>query len=170
MKRIIAVCLVLCLALGVFAGCGDTVLKDYGKSPKEIKNSALEIANGLGYDLRTTGAETQNSITNGDKYTSDIYTINDYLVLDFEGTDSEDYGDTIYITVYENLITDGDYDTPVDEWIALVYGVLYTIDPEADFDEFDAMFYDSDTVYYHDFYYYYYTSEEMLELTIIPLE
>ncbi len=153
MKRIFAFAAMLCMLLPLLAGCGDATLPDFGMSAKDIMKGAISNGNTYGYTLKVTGFESNTETSGGVNTTDYSYTINDYLYLYIES--SSYYGDAIYIGLDEVAFDAGDYDTPTNEWVSLVYGVMETIDPKADTDEFDTIFSAADIVTYHGYTYTY---------------
>ena len=167
MKRVISVAVAISLVLVLLTGCSSAKLPGFGMTVKDIKDGALEAAKSDGYMFEETSYDGNTETNNGVKLSEYTYTINDYLVL-YMGSSSED-GDAIVIALYADSITEEQTTMAVEEWLGLVYGVLMTIDPQANWEEFDAMFVSNDFIEYHGYNYYYYYSADEISLTITPI-
>ena len=163
----VSVAVAITLVLVLLTGCTSAELPGFGMKVKDIKDGAFEAAKAEGYTLKETSYEGNTETTDGVKLSEYTYTVNDYILL-YMGSSSEE-GDAIVIAVYADSITEAQTEMAVDEWLGVVYGVLMTIDPQADWDEFDAMFVSNDFVEYHGYYYYYYYGTDEISLTITPV-
>lgn len=168
MKKIVSVALAISLVLVLLTGCSSAELPGFGMKVKDIKDGAFQAAKAEGYMFEETSYDGNTETTNGVTLSEYSYTVNDYLFLYMSS--SSEAGDAIVIALYADSITEAQTDMAVDEWLGLVYGVLVTIDPQADWDEFDAMFVSNDFVEYHGYYYYYYYAADEISLTILPIE
>ena len=167
MKRVVSVAVAISLVLVLLTGCSSAKLPGFGMTVKDIKDGALEAAKADGYMFEETSYEGNTETNNGVKLSEYVYTVNDYLYLYLSS--SSEAGDAIVIALYADSITEEQTAMAVDEWLELVYGVLVTIDPQADWDEFDAMFIGNDYIEYHGYYYYYYNAADEISLTITPI-
>ncbi|MFA0815431.1 MAG: hypothetical protein ACC608_06540 [Anaerofustis sp.] len=153
MKRITVFAAVLLFLLPLAAGCSGAKLPDFGMTAKQIMQGAVDVGGKLGYSLKVTSYEANTQTDAGVKTTDYSYTINDYLYLVIESSSA--YGDSISIGLDDTAFDSGYSADPTSEWVALVYGVMSTIDPSADYDEFDELFSAADVISYHGYTYTY---------------
>ena len=151
LKKLVMTVITVIFLLAVLTSCAYPKLAGFALTPEQIKSGALEVTNDLGYQLTQTSYDVTNRTVDGSTIVEHMYTFNDSIDLFISAETSRS---SILIAVHEDLLKPEQVDDTVDEWFALLYGVLVTIDPQADFGEFiDALIENDFMLKYHGYSY-----------------
>lgn len=152
-KRIVAIVLTLCLVLVLLTGCGNDDMTDFGLTVEEIKNGTFEVGETLGYTFEVTEEDISTETEDGVEVTSYGYLVNDYQYFAINQS-AEEGEDNIFIMGNASYFSSSESDIIFDEWFALIFSVLKTIDPEEDFGDLFGMISSDELVRYRGYIFY----------------